>query len=231
MNVSIAFLRLKIGINDIDICNQGLLLACINIKIFTIGMEKDGIQTFYAENRAAWRQWLVENHANEKSVWLIMYKKGSGTPSIYYDEAVEEALCFGWIDSKPNKRDAESYFQFFAQRNPKSKWSGVNKKKVERLIEQGLMTEAGLKMIEIAKASGTWTALDEVENMVVPHDLEIAFRNNEIAGRNWEAFPRSVKRGILEWISNAKRPETRQKRIEETVTKAAENIRANQYRQ
>lgn len=193
-------------------------------------MEKDGIQTYYAEDRAAWRQWLVDNHAQAKSVWLIIYKKGSGTPSVYYDEAVDEALCFGWIDSKPNKRDAESYFQFFAKRNPKSKWSGVNKKKVKRLIEQGLMTEAGLKMIELAKASGTWTALDEVENMTVPPDLEIAFRNNEIAFRNWEAFPRSVKRGILEWISNAKRPETRQKRIEETVTLAAQNIRANQFR-
>lgn len=193
-------------------------------------MEKDGVKTFHAHDRSAWRQWLAENHASEKSVWLIIYKKSSSTPSVYYDEAVDEALCFGWIDSKPNKRDEESFFQFFAKRNPKSKWSGVNKKKVEKLIAQGLMTEAGLKMIELAKASGTWDALNDVENVVIPNDLQQAFDKNATAKVHWEAFPRSTKRGILEWISNAKRPETRQKRIEETVTLAAQNIRANQYR-
>lgn len=194
-------------------------------------MEKDGIKTFYAKDRAAWRQWLADNHASEKSVWLIIYKKDSGTPSVYYDEAVDEALCFGWIDSKANKGDNEHYFQFFAKRNPKSKWSRVNKDKVERLIAQGLMTNAGMKMIEFAKATGTWTALDEVENLILPDELQQAFNANEIAKAHWDNFPRSVKRGILEWISNAKRPETKQKRIEETVTLAAQNIRANQYRQ
>jgi len=190
-------------------------------------MEKDGIKTFYAKDRAAWRQWLSENHEREKSIWLIIYKKDSGTPSIYYDEAVDEALCFGWIDSKANKGNNEHYFQFFAKRNPKSNWSRVNKNKVEKLLAEGLMTDAGLKMIELAKESGTWTALDEVENLTVPDDLQKAFDENPTAFEYWNNFPRSAKRAILEWILNAKRPETREKRVRETVEKAAQNIRAN----
>jgi uncharacterized protein YdeI (YjbR/CyaY-like superfamily) len=193
-------------------------------------MEKDGVKTFHAEDGAAWRAWLENHHATEKSVWLIIYKKNSDTPSVSYDEAVDEALCFGWIDSKPNKRDDESYYQFFARRNPKSKWSGVNKKKVEKLIAAGRMTEAGLKMIELAKQTGTWEALEEVENLVIPPDMQKMLDRNEAAKIHWENFPKFAKRGILEWILNAKRLETRQKRIEETVTLAAENKRANQYR-
>lgn len=192
---------------------------------------KDGVAAFYASDQAAWRAWLEENHATAKSVWLIIYRKESTTPSIYYPEAVDEALCFGWVDSKPNKRDPESYYQFFAKRNPKSNWSRVNKEKIARLTEAGLMAPAGLEMVAVAKANGTWTALDDVEKGVIPPDLQTAFDANPTAWGHWENFPRSVKRGILEWILNAKRPETRQKRIRETVDKAAQNIRANQYRQ
>ncbi|MFN7119926.1 MAG: YdeI/OmpD-associated family protein [Saprospiraceae bacterium] len=189
--------------------------------------ERKGVKTFYAQDGAAWRQWLAEHHHQEKSVWLIIYKKNSGTPSVYYDEAVDEALCFGWIDSLANKRDEESYYQFFARRNPKSKWSAVNKQKVERLIAEGRMTEAGMKMIELAKASGTWDALNDVENLVIPEDLQQLLDANETAKNNWEGFSRSTKRAILEWISNAKRPETREKRVRETVAQAALNKKAN----
>ena len=192
---------------------------------------KDGIKTFYAKSQKKWRKWLEKNHQSEKSVWLIIYKKESETPSIYYPEAVDEALCFGWIDSKPNKRDENSYYQFFAKRNPKSNWSKVNKEKVTRLIEQGLMHISGLRMIEIAKQNGTWTALDEVENITIPDDLKAVFSKSITALHNWEKFPRSSKRGILEWIMNAKKNETRQKRIEETVKLAADNIKANHFRQ
>ncbi len=191
---------------------------------------KNGVQTFHAKSRAEWREWLSHHHQSEQSVWLIIYKKDCDIPSVYYPEAVDEALCFGWIDSKPNKRDTQSYFQFFSKRNPKSNWSQVNKEKVAKLLDQGLMAPAGLEMIEIAKQSGTWTALDEVENMTIPADLRALFDQNATAWKNWESFPRSAKRGILEWILNAKRPETRRKRIEETVTLASDNIRANQYR-
>jgi uncharacterized protein YdeI (YjbR/CyaY-like superfamily) len=188
------------------------------------------LKTFHAKTRKEWRDWLEKNHQSEKSIWLIIYKKESETPSIYYPEAVDEALCFGWIDSKPNKRDEHSYYQFFSKRNPKSNWSKVNKEKVSILMEQGLIHSSGLKMIEIAKQNGTWTALDEVENITIPDDLKALFLKNKPAHDNWEKFPRSSKRGILEWIMNAKKTETRQKRIEETVQLAADNIKANHYK-
>ncbi len=192
-------------------------------------MREDGIKTFHATSRAAWRKWLAENGENEKNLWLIIYKKQSGTPSVSYDEAVDEALCFGWIDSKINKRDENSFFQFFAQRNPKSNWSRVNKAKVEKLINAGLMTPSGYKMIEIAQQNGTWNALDDVENLINPPDLQAALDANTTAKQYFEAFPRSVKRGILEWLLNAKQEVTRTKRITEIVTLAEKNERANQY--
>jgi uncharacterized protein YdeI (YjbR/CyaY-like superfamily) len=192
-------------------------------------MEKDDRKTFYAKDQKTWRAWLKKNHSKEKSVWLIIYKKDSSIPSVYYSEAVDEALCFGWIDSKPNKRDEESYFQFFAKRNPKSNWSKINKEKVAKLIKLGKMEKAGLEMVALAKKTGTWDALNEVEEIGIPEDLQKAFTKNKIAATNFEAFPRSTKKGILDWILNAKRPETRQKRINETVSLAEKNIRANQY--
>ena len=185
----------------------------------------------YAEDRQAWRDWLQGHHNKEKNAWLIIYHKKSKTPSVAYDEAVEEALCFGWIDSKPNKRDHESYLLFFAKRNPKSNWSRLNRERAERMLEQGRMTQAGLEMIETAKQNGSWTALEAVQDSVIPPDLDQAFQGNETAWKNFSAFPPSSKRIILEWILNAKRPQTRQKRIDETVELAAQNIKANHYRQ
>ncbi len=191
---------------------------------------KEGVGTFYAATAEAWREWLAQNHQLVKSVWLIIYKKSSPTPSVYYSEAVDEALCFGWIDSKANKHDAESYYQFFAKRNPKSNWSRVNKAKVEKLMAQNRMTPASLALIQIAQQNGAWTALDAVEDILMPEDLQQAFDQDKTALTNWESFSRSTKRGILEWILNAKKPETRQKRIHETVTLAAKNQKANQFR-
>lgn len=189
----------------------------------------NGVPTFRASNQEEWRKWLDENHLKEKSIWLIIYRKESGIPSVYYPEAVDEALCFGWIDSKPNKRDAVSYFQFFSKRNPKSNWSKVNKDKVERLVKEGRMHLAGTAMVALAKATGTWSALEEVDQLVIPSDLAEAFKKNPQAFSFWEGFSKSSRRGILEWILNAKRPETRNQRIEETVRLAGENKKANQY--
>jgi uncharacterized protein YdeI (YjbR/CyaY-like superfamily) len=191
---------------------------------------KDGVKTFYAKDRKSWRAWLSKHHEKEKSVWLIIYKKGAPKKSINYTEAVEEALCYGWIDSKPNKRDEESFYQFFAKRNPSSNWSKINKDRVKKLIDQGLMTPSGMAVIEQAKANGKWAALDDIENLLIPDDLESMLNANQEAAVHFEAFPRSVKRGILEWILNAKTPATRNKRIQETVTLAADNLRANQYK-
>jgi uncharacterized protein YdeI (YjbR/CyaY-like superfamily) len=192
-------------------------------------MEHKGVKTFYAESKSAFRNWLIENHRTETNLWLIIYKKDSGTPSITYDQAVDEAICFGWIDSTINKRDDESFYQYFAKRKPKSSWSRVNKLKVEKLISEGLMTESGLKLIELAKQTGTWTALDDVENLINPSDLQEAFDQNPLAQEYFDLFPRSVKRGILEWLMNAKQAETRLKRITEIVSKAERNERANQF--
>lgn len=192
---------------------------------------EDGIKAIKASSSDEWRNWLSQNHNHEKNVWLIIFHKDSGIPSVTYDQAVDEALCFGWVDSKPNKRDGQSYFQFFAARNPKSNWSKVNKEKVHRLIESGRMAPAGLDLVQEAKTNGSWTALDAVERLEVPADLQAAFDQNNTAFSYWNEFPKSSKRGILEWIFNAKRPETRQKRILETVEMAQRNERANHYRQ
>lgn len=191
---------------------------------------KNGIKTTKAKSSKEWRKWLEKNGEKEKSVWLIIYKKASGVSSVTYKEAVEEALCFGWIDSKANVKDEISYYQFFAKRNPKSKWSKVNKEKVKELISDKRMHKTGLAAIEIAKQNGAWIALDEVDNLIVPSDLRKAFNKNKEALKNFNAFPKSSKKIILEWIGNAKREETRAKRIEEAVRMAAVNERANHYK-
>jgi uncharacterized protein YdeI (YjbR/CyaY-like superfamily) len=183
------------------------------------------VKAILAPSRSAWREWLANYHDTEKSVWLIIYKKESGIPSVYYPEAVDEALCFGWVDSSIAKRDEKSYYQYFAKRNPKSNWSKVNKNKIEYLSQQGLIHPAGIAMVELAKKTGTWMALEDVDNLVVPKEMQLLLENQPQAQKNWEAFPASTRRGILEWIFNAKKPETKTKRIHETVTLAAQNIK------
>lgn len=190
---------------------------------------KDSAPEVIVPSTEAWRAWLKAHHKKATSVWLVIYKKESSTPSVRYPDAVDEALCFGWIDSTPNKRDAESFKVRFARRNPKSRWSKVNKEKVERLLKEKRMAAAGLEMIELAKKSGTWTALDAIENMEVPEDLAKELKKRKGAAAYFDAFPRSAKKGILEWIIAAKRPETRAKRVAETATLAAKNLRANQW--
>ena len=185
----------------------------------------------HPRSRTAWRKWLEKNHMRTEGIWLISYKKATGKPRVEYDESVEEALCFGWIDSRANTLDDERTMLWFAPRRPGTGWSRSNKERVEKLIAAGLMSTAGLAKIEAAKKDGSWNALDAVEALEIPSDLKKAFSKNKTARGYFEAFPRSVKRSILEWISTAKKPETRAKRIEETVTLAEKNIRANQWRQ
>lgn len=190
----------------------------------------DNIKTFRARTRKDWRKWLAKNHAKEKGVWLIMYRKDSKVANVNYAEAVEEALCFGWIDSVKKKRDAESSIQFFSQRKPKSNWSKLNRERADKLTKQGLMTRPGQAVIDLAKTTGTWTALEEMENTVIPSDLKKLFDKNVTAFNNFQAFPPSSKKMILTWILGAKTPETRHKRITETVTLAKKNMRANHYK-
>ncbi|MCF8239084.1 MAG: hypothetical protein K9I85_13060 [Saprospiraceae bacterium] len=136
---------------------------------------KNEIEIFYPKRQAVWRKWLEKNHHLKQAVWLVFYNKKSEFKSITWSEAVDVALCFGWIDSKKVKIDEDTAHQFFSRRKPKSTWSKINKNKVEKLIEQGLMTEAGYGSIETAKQNGSWTILDEVEELIVPSDLEAEF--------------------------------------------------------
>jgi len=193
--------------------------------------QHNGTLAFHAKSRKEWRKWLEKNYESERSVWLIIYHKSADVPSVYYEEAVEEAICFGWIDSIAHKKDEHSKYQFFAQRKPKSNWSKANRERAEKMIAAGQMKPAGMAMIELAKRTGAWEALVDVQNSVIPDDLQALLNKNKTAFNNFMAFPPSSKRIILEWILNAKRPETRQKRIEETVSLAAKNIKANHYRQ
>ncbi|NJL53076.1 MAG: hypothetical protein HC930_14395 [Hydrococcus sp. SU_1_0] len=144
-----------------------------------------------------------------------------------YNDVVEECLCFGWIDSLPRKLDQQRTMLYISPRKQNSNWSKANKDRVARLQTLGLLQPAGLAKIEQAKKDGSWYFLDDVEASILPDDLKLALTENEIALKNFAAFPPSAKRGILEWIKNAKRPETRIKRIQDTVTKAALNIKAN----
>jgi uncharacterized protein YdeI (YjbR/CyaY-like superfamily) len=187
------------------------------------------IKQLYTVNRAAFRKWLAENHATSTGIWLVYYKKNSGKPSISYPEAVKEALCFGWIDSKVNAIDDERYMQVFTPRKAKSVWSALNKRYIAELLEQDLMMEAGLERIEVAKQNGMWESLDKVEALELPDELVKAFKKNKTAKENFDKFPPSSRKNILQWIASAKRDETRQKRIEETVTLATQNIKANHY--
>jgi uncharacterized protein YdeI (YjbR/CyaY-like superfamily) len=180
--------------------------------------------------RAEWRAWLEQHHGRAEGVWLVRYKQATGKPHVTYDEAVEEALCFGWVDSKGNKLDAERSLLWFAPRKRRSGWSRPNKERVERLIAAGLMAPAGMAKIEAAQADGSWGLLDAVESMEVPPDLAEALAAYPAAAANFAAFPPSAQRAILQWIVQARTPATRAKRVAETARLAQENQRANQWK-
>jgi uncharacterized protein YdeI (YjbR/CyaY-like superfamily) len=185
------------------------------------------VKAFLASTTADWRAWLAQNCQSEKEVWLVIYHSDSGTPSVRYHEAIEHALCYGWIDSQARKRDADSSCLRFTPRSPHSTWSRVNRQRAVRMIELGLMTEPGQALIELARASGTWQVLPDAESSAIPDDLRELLDRNEAARRNFENFPPSSKRLILEWIVTARKPDTRQRRINQTVTLAEVNIRAH----
>jgi len=183
-----------------------------------------------AETRAEWRAWLAEHHATAPGAWLVSWRKHTGRPAVPYEDSVEEALCFGWVDSTGRGLDGDRTMLRFGPRKPGSGWARTNKERIGRLDRDGLLSDAGRRVVEAAKADGSWNKLDDVENPLVPGDLAAAFDARSGARQQWEAFPRSTRRAILEWIVQAKRPETRRKRIEETAEKAARGERANQWR-
>lgn len=180
--------------------------------------------------RADWRAWLAENWPQPEGVWLVTFKRSAGDLYLPYEDAVEEALCFGWVDSKPRALDQHRTMLWFAPRKPGSLWSRPNKERVSRLIASGQMHASGMAKVEAAQKDGTWEALDAVEDLVIPPDLQTALANYPAAATHFDQFPRSARRGILEWILQAKTPATREKRVLETARLAEQNIRANQWK-
>ena len=174
--------------------------------------------------------WLDKNHSKSLGLWVVTYKKASGVPAPTYDEIVKVALSYGWIDSIPGKVDELRSKLYFSPRKKGSGWSAPNKKRINELMDSGKMKPAGMKILEAAKLDGSWDKLDSTESLEIPSDLLAAFRKNVGSKKNFEAFPPGVKKQILQWISQAKTPPTREKRIQETATLAARNIRANQWR-
>lgn len=193
-------------------------------------MNKKEIELFYPKTRQHWRKWLSENHLVKDAVWLVFYKKQSGKATISWSDAVDEALCFGWIDSKAETMDTESYRQYFCKRKPNSTWSKINKEKIEKLTSDNLMTEAGFHVVERAKQNDSWTILDEVEALKIPNDLKEVLTNYKNAFEYFDSLSKSNKKMLLYWVVSAKRTETRQKRIEEISKFASQGQKPKQFR-
>lgn len=192
-------------------------------------MLKPDIETFCPASRLQWRQWLKTNHAKKQSVNLILYKKESNKPTISWSDAVDEALCFGWVDSTRRPFDAEKFLQLFSRRKPAGTWSKINKEKVKQLIDKGLMMKAGLDCIERAKQNGSWSILDEVEELIIPKDLEKAFKEQPGSKKHFLSLSKSERKIFLARLVLAKRPETRQKRISEIAALAAQQKKPKQF--
>lgn len=172
------------------------------------------------ESRAAWREWLAAHHREGNGVWLVLWKKRTGMPTVAYEEAVEEALCFGWIDGRLRPLDGERSMQWFAPRRPKSTWARSNKERVARLEAAGLMTQAGLEAIERARVNGSWNSLDEIDALIVPPDLAAALEARPGARERFDSSSPSVRRLALAWVTQPKRPETRAAHIEQVAAVA-----------
>lgn len=182
------------------------------------------VETFSAATVAEWRAWLAEHSASAREIWLVLHHKDSPTPSVRYAEAVEQALCFGWIDGHHQKNDERSSRLRFTPRTPRGTWSAVNRERAERMVAAGLMTPAGQAAMDFAKAAGTWNPVPDPDT--VPDDLRTALEASPVANEHFKAFPPSSKRLIVAWVVGAKRPETRQRRIARTVELAATGVRA-----
>ena len=180
----------------------------------------------YLKNREEWRAWLYDNHDSSEGVFLILIRVSSKNHNFRWEEAVKEALCFGWIDSTVKRIDEERRKQLFTPRKPKSVWSKVNKNYIKELSKSGLMHKSGLEKVAIAKKNGSWTSLDLVENLVVPEDLQEAFNANNSAFQNFNAFSKTYKKGYLYWLNQAKREETRARRINEIIKFCEKNIKS-----
>ena len=181
---------------------------------------------FHAESRLQVRSWFEANHDRERGMWLCSWRTPVDRPRCPYPEAVEEAICFGWIDSTITKLDEERGLQLYTPRKGKSSWTRLNRRRAAEMETAGLMTDAGRRAIEVAQGNGWWTILDSVEDLIEPPDLTVALDAVPAARTTWDGFPASPRKQMLFWIISAARPETRAKRIETIVAKAAVGERA-----
>ncbi|WP_343799247.1 YdeI/OmpD-associated family protein [Gaetbulibacter jejuensis] len=188
------------------------------------------IEEHYFKTDKEWRTWLHKNHSLSKGIYLIFYKVEHENESMRWEEAVKVALCYGWIDSTVKSLGNGKRRQYFSPRNPKSVWSALNKRYIVDLITENLMHDAGHKTIEIAKENGSWSVLDDVENGIIPEDLQIAFNANKTAFTNYQNFAPSYKKGYLYWLNQAKREATRIKRISEIIELCSKNIKSRSSR-
>lgn len=191
-------------------------------------MSLDRLARVEVRSLAEWRAWLEAHHGQAESVWAVTWKTGRG-PHVPYGDIRDEALCFGWIDSRPGKVDADRSMVLVSPRRGGGKWSAINKERVAALTAEGRMAPAGVAKVEAAKRDGTWEALDEAHALTVPDDLARALAGHPPAAEQFAAFPPSARRGILEWIAAAKRADTRARRVEETARLAARGERANAW--
>jgi len=184
------------------------------------------IPELYFKTDVEWRNWLHENHNTTKSIYLIFYKVSHKNESMRWEEAVKVALCYGWIDSTVKSLGDGKRRQYFSPRNPKSVWSALNKRYIKELTALNLIHESGFYIINIGKKNGSWTALDNVENEVIPKTLQIAFNANSMAFNNYKNFAPSYRKGYLYWLNSAKRETTQEKRIVEIIKLCEENIKS-----
>ncbi|MDF2516594.1 MAG: uncharacterized protein K0R59_1890 [Sphingobacterium sp.] len=212
----------------IRITRQGLEITN-EPKMSNIQQVKE-VRSIRIHTAEEWRQWLLDHHLVEQSVWIICNTKGSGQPAVAWSELVDEALCFGWIDSTRKTIQQGSFKQLFSRRKPRGTWSKVNKDKIEKLIANGKMKPAGLEAIRIAQENGSWSILDSVEQLLIPEDLNSALNSYPGAAAYFDGLSRSVKKMLLQWIVMAKRPETRNKRIAEIAEQAALKMKPKQFR-
>jgi uncharacterized protein YdeI (YjbR/CyaY-like superfamily) len=193
-------------------------------------MSKNEAETYYPKSQQEWRNWLEKNHQKEQSIWLVYFKASTKVASLSWSDAVDEALCFGWIDSTKKTIDQERYMQYFSKRKPKSNWSKINKEKVEKLTQSNQMTQAGFDSITIAKQNGSWSSLDEVEALIMPDDLTTELAKHKGAFEYFDSLSISAKKILLYWVISAKRADTKQKRIQEIAENASLGLKPKQFR-
>ncbi|QIG39126.1 hypothetical protein G5T42_06190 [Microbacterium sp. 4R-513] len=191
-----------------------------------MGALDDG-ERVVATDASAWRAWLEANHATSRGVWLVRPRPGSGLVLIEYEDAIMQALCFGWIDGPVRTFDEQTSGLWFAPRRASSGWAATNKARLEILEREGLMAPPGIRAVEVAKANGSWTILDNAEAMREPDDLAAALDADPVAREKWDAFPPSSRKFGIAGVDAARRADTRAARIAKIVADAAEGKRPN----